>query len=308
MQAPRATLPPEARFGVALLAMLLASAGGCRIPGLGGPVSDSLANSRQLSQQGVVALERGQQHDAERLLAKAVETCPTNAEARRDYAEALWQRGARAEALTQLAEACRLIPEDAALRVRQAEMHLAMGQLALARASAEQAIALNPKLPAAWATHGQVLRAAGDLPQALADYHRALGYVPFDQHVLLEVAELYRQLNQPQRALETLQNLADTYNTPAEEPQQVLYLTGLSYMALRRYDDGVQSFAAAAARDRPTPEILYQLAQAQWLAGHPAEAAATAQRALALDPRHQPSRELLDRLASAGPSQTPLRR
>ena len=139
------------------------------------------------------------------------------------------------------------------------------------------------------------MRAAGDLRQALADYQRALGYVPYDQHVLLEVAELYRQMNQPQRALETLQNLADTYNTPAEEPQQVLYLMGLAYVALRRYDDGVESFAAAAARDSPPPEILYQLAQAQWLAGHAAEAAATAQRVLAMDPRHQPSRELLDR-------------
>ncbi|MGO8688295.1 MAG: tetratricopeptide repeat protein [Thermoguttaceae bacterium] len=303
MKAPRATLTPAPWFG-ALLALVIVSLGGCRIPGLGGPVSDSLAASRQLSQQGVAAQERGRQRDAERLLAKAVATCPTNAEAHRDYAECLWQRGARPEAMAQLQEACRLTPDDVALRVRQAEMHLVMGELALARASAEQAIALNPRLPAAWAAHGQVLRAAGDPRQALADYQRALGYVPFDQHVLLQVAELYRQMNQPQRALETLQNLADTYNTPAEEPQQVLYLMGLAYVALRRYDDGVQSFAAAAAHERPTPEILYQLAQAQWLAGHAAEAAATAQRALAMDPQHQPSRELLDRLAS----QTPLRR
>ena len=254
---------PKPGLRAALLALLIVSAAGCRIPGLGGPVSDSLANSRQFSQQGVAALERGQQADAERLLAKAVETCPTNCEARRDYAEALWQRGARADALTQLAEACRLTPEDAALRVRQAEMYLAMGQLGMARGSADQAIALNPKLPAAWAIRARVLRAAGDLRQALADCHRALDYGPFDQHVLLDVAELYRQMNQPQRALETLQNLADTYTTPAEEPQQVLYLMGLAYVALHRYDDGVQSLAAAAARERPTPEILYQLAQAQ---------------------------------------------
>ena len=105
---------------------------------------------------------------------------------------------------------------------------------------------------------GRVIYAAGDLQQALADYHRALSYAPYDQHLLLDVAELYRQMNQPQRALETLQALAETYNTPAEEPPRVLYLLGLSQVALKRYDDAVESFAAAS-RDKPTPEVLYQL-------------------------------------------------
>ena len=172
--------------------------------------------------------------------------------------------------LPQLEEACRLTPEDAALWVRHAEMRLAMGQLALARAAAETAINLNPRSPAAWAVRGRVTRDAGDLQHALADFHRALGYAPYDRRVLLEVAELHRRMNQPQRALETLQSLADTYNTPAEEPQQVLYLMGLAYVALNRYDDGVESLAAAATRERPTPEILYRLAEAQWLAGNPA--------------------------------------
>ncbi len=93
MKAPRAILPSAPRSCAAALAMVTMLAGGCRIPGLGGPVSDSLANSRQLSQQGIAALDRGQQSEAERLLAKAVAACPTNAEARRDYAESLWQRG-----------------------------------------------------------------------------------------------------------------------------------------------------------------------------------------------------------------------
>ena len=39
-------------------------------------------------------------------------------------------------------------------------------------------------------------------------------------------------MNHPERALETLQSLADCY-TPAEEPQQVLYLSGLAYLALQ---------------------------------------------------------------------------
>ena len=213
-------------------------------------------------------------------------------------------RGARTEAIAQLKEACRLIPTDAAMHGQLAEMYLAAGQREAAQATAEMAIRLNPRLPAAWAVRGRAMCAGGNLAQALADFQRALGCVPYDQRILLDTAELYRQMNQPQRALETLQSLANTYS-PAEEPQQVLYLQGLAYGALGRHDDAVDSLAAAAARDKPSPEILYRLAQAEWLAGRPADAATTAQQALALDPRHQPTHELLISMQMAQQPESP---
>jgi len=286
---------------ICLLAVLLS---GCQVPGREGAVSRSLATCRQLSQQGVAALEREQVQQAETLLAKAVAACPVDPEARRHYAEALWRGGAVPEAITQLEEACRLASEDATLRVRLAEMHLVVGQLEPARQSAQQALDLNPKLPAAWAIRGRVMLAGGQPQEALADFHRALGYAPEDRQILLEVAELYRQLSWPQRALATLHSLADTYS-PGEEPQQVLYLMGLAYTALGRYDDAVERLAAAAVRGAPTPEILSGLAEAELLAGHPAEAEAAAERALVLQPRHPASLELLDRLRMARQPQFP---
>jgi tetratricopeptide (TPR) repeat protein len=270
-------------------------------------VSDDLASSREYSRKGIEALDSGRTNDAEVLLAKAVATCPSNGEARQDYAASLWQRGAKMEAVAQIKQACRLMPGDAAMHGQLAEMQLALGQAAAARRSAETAIRLNPKLPAAWAVRGRVMWAAGDLPQALADLQRALGGVPYDQRILLDLAELYRQMDQPQRALETLQSLADTYS-PTEEPQQVLYLQGLAYIALGRHDDAVESFASAAARDKPSPEILYRLAQAQWLAGRPIEAATTAQQALAMDPRHQPTLQLRASMQMAQQPESPTRR
>jgi tetratricopeptide (TPR) repeat protein len=279
---------------------------GCRLPGRDGPVPASLASCRQYSQQGVAALERGQSEKAAELLAKAVKACPADPEARRNYAEALWQRGARAEAIAQLEQAARVANDDASLHVRLAEMHLAMSRLDAARKSAEQAVERNPRSAAAWAARGQVLRAAGDPQQALADCHRALRYAPDDRRILLEVAELQRQLNQPERALQTLQCVADTY-APGEESQQVLHLTGMAYMALGRYDDAVESLSTAVTRETATPEVFCRLAEAQWLAGHPAEAAASAQRALTLNPKHQPSIELLGRIETAQRTQQPLR-
>jgi tetratricopeptide (TPR) repeat protein len=286
---------------------LLGAICGCHFTDTRAPVPDALISSRQLSQQGCAALERAQDQEAAALLAKAVKVCPVDPDARRHYAEALWQRGMRSEALKQLQEACRLAPEDAATRARLADMYLAVGQVPSARDSASQAIVLNPRLPAAWAVRGRVMRATGNAEQALADYHRSLGYAPTDRRVLVEVAELYRQLNRPQRALETLQSLAETY-TAGEEPQQVLYLLGLAYVALQRYDDGVESLAGAAARENPTAEIFYRLGEAQWLAGRPVEASIALDKALALDPRHQAGRDLLARMALARQAESAPRR
>ena len=127
----------------------------------------------------------------ESVLAKAVKTCPTNPEARRDYADALWQRGARPEAIAQLEEACHLAPDIAAIRVRLAEMHLALGQTEPARDNAGNGHPLESQIGLCLGGQGRVMRAAGNLRQALADFHRALGYAPYDRQFLLEVAELY---------------------------------------------------------------------------------------------------------------------
>jgi tetratricopeptide (TPR) repeat protein len=295
----------RSRMNVVLAAVLLA--GGCRLPGRDGPVSQSLADCRRLSQQGVTALERGRQQDAEALLAKAVAACPVDAEARRHYAESLWRRGAQQDAIVQMEEAGRLAGEDAAMAARLAEMHLAAGQPDRARQNAERAVELDAKLPAALAIRGRVTWAAGQPRQALPDYLRALGYAPRDRALLQEIAELYRQLNEPQRALQTLQNLAETYS-PGEEPGHVLDLTGQAYMALGRYDDAVESLSAAVARGNPTADIYCRLGEAELLAGHTQAAAAAARQALILQPQHESGRALLERIEVAQQPQGTLRK
>jgi len=282
------------RIGLAPIvgAALALASGGCRFPGGEGRVSESLVASRQLCHQGVSAIERGQWEQAEQVLADAVERCPVDPDARRHYADALWHRGQREQAVWQLEQASRLALDDATLHVLLAEKRLAMGQVELARQSAQHAIDLDPKLADAWAIRGRISHAGGQPREALADYHRALGLAPDDRAIQLEIAKLYGELNRPRRALAALDNLADTY--PAgEEPQQVLYLRGLAYAALERWDDAAGSFSAACVREGPTAEILFQLGRAELLAGRPAEAEAAVRQALALDPRHQPSLELL---------------
>jgi tetratricopeptide (TPR) repeat protein len=278
---------------------------GCHWAGLRDPVPASLTASRKLSSEGNELLEQKQTEQAEAKLAEAVKTCPADCDARRYYAETLWLRNARPEAVAQLEEACRLSP-DSDLRVRLAEMYLEMGRLEEAGHNIDQVLSRNLKLAAAWRVRGGVLRCTGDrllaagdgdkartvYYQALADLHRAAGYDPGDRQVISETAAVYRSLGQPQRALESMQSLVETYS-PGEEPQQVLYWTGLDYLALRRYDDAAASLTTALSRDRPTAELLFSLGQAQYGCGRTEYASAALQQALAIDPQHARSRQLL---------------
>lgn len=290
------------RVGLLLIVAVAGTLAGCRLPGRTGPVTRSLVASRQLCQQGVSAIERDQWGRAETLLREAVDTCPFDPDARYYHAEALWHRGEREQAVSQMEEACRLAVDNAALHARLAGMRLAMGQVEAARRGVQDALDLEPKLAEAWAIRARVSRARGEPRRALADYHRALALLPDDRAIQLEIADVYRQLDQAQRALATLHRLAETYS-PGEEPQQVLYLQGLAYAALERWDDAAERFSAAGSQGPPTAEILFQLGQAELHAGRPAAAAAAARQALALDRQHQPSRELLGQLELVlGPS------
>lgn len=288
------------------LTMVLALAG-CRLPAAQGPVSRSLAESRQLSQQGVSALDAGDTATADRLFSEAVETCDSDPNARRHYAETLWQRGKRADAIVQLNEAIRLSPEDDTLLVRAAEIHLAMGDAAAAQKDVRLAIDINPRSPTAWMLVGRIEAVGGHPRDALAAYHRALSYAPENRDALFELAECYRRLGQPERALLSLQNLADTY-PPGEEPRQVAYLQGLALAALGRDQDAVEALAQAVSRGTPNAELLYALAEAETRCGLPEQAWRHVQQAIAADPRHAPSRRLAEHLARAQQPDRPLLR
>ena len=293
------------RNGPISILILLAAMGlpGCQMLSRHGPVSKSLVQSRQLCQQGIAAMERNQLEEAEGLLSNAVKACPENQDSQRYYGEMLWRSGRRREAMEYLEEANRLSVDDAALMAAIAEKRLALGQIQAARQSAQNALDLDPKLPEAWAARGRVRSREGQLRMALADYHRALGLAPDDSDILAEVAELYAEMGCPQQSLAALHRVLDTLPTGAE-PQKLLYLEGLAYSVLGRYDEAVESLLAATTRDDPTPEILFRLGEAELLAGRPVKAAAAAQQALFIDPRHQLSLRLLDRVRVArGPQQ-----
>jgi Tfp pilus assembly protein PilF len=277
------------------LALLVAS--GCATLRRHGDASEAAGACRQLSREGVAALERGDAQRACTLLDQAVAASPGDVDARRQLADVLWQNGAAEEALQHIEKAVQLDPTHAATVVRAGEMLLGVGQPDRALERAEEAIVLDATLPAAWALRGRIYRQRGELDRALADLHQALRYSPSSQDVLLETAELQYQLGRPQRTLTTLQTLLATY-AQGDEPRRALWLEGLAYSAVNRPDDAAAALYAASTRGATEPELLYQLARAQQASGQSAAAAATAQ--LAADAGHGASRTLLAELQAAG--------
>lgn len=280
------------------LAVILTAMAGCRLHRGAEPAPRSLVQCRQLSQQGLRALEHNDLPRAETLLAHAVEACPVDAEARRRYAEVLWQRDKQQEALSQLDEAVRLSSEDSDLLAHAAQMRLTLGQTTQANELAERAIDFDPKNAAAWAARGRVRRRAGQFHEALSDFQRALGIAPDSRDVMREIAEVYQELQQPQQSLAAWQCLCDAY-PPGEEPQHAMYQTGLAYNAVGRPADAVEYFRLAQQRGPTNPELLFHLADAELRAGRRNAARATAQQALQLEPGHAPSLALMERLDPA---------
>jgi tetratricopeptide (TPR) repeat protein len=290
---------------LALCVVTVSACCGCQLIGRERPIPKQMADSRKLSQQGISSLDRGEWDKGETLLLQAIKACPTDAEPHRHYAEALWHRGARDEALAQMREAIRLSGEDPNLAVRLGEMCFELGRQDEATRLAEEAIDVSPHLASAWALRGRIAGSKGQTDEALANVYRGLEYQHDDRALLYLAAELYRAQERPDRALGVLEALRDCY-AAGDEPQRVLYLQGLAFAALARYDDAIEAYNTALDRDRPSAELYYCLAQAQFMARRPALAGVALQQAFALEPNHQPSLALARQveLARRGPPET----
>jgi tetratricopeptide (TPR) repeat protein len=285
------------QFACALALAALAGAGGCRAFRCQKVSDETIAEARQLSLQGMAARQRGRWEQAEALYADAVLKCPRDERARCGYAESLWQRGAQTEAVAHMEEAVRLSGHDPERAVQLGEMYLARGELARAGQQAERAVAANGQLAGAWALRGKVLAAQGSRTDALASFHRALKLQSQYPEVQLALAEIYNQQNRPQRALATLQSLADSF-PPDQVPIDVLIHQGLALRQLGRHADAARSLAQAADRGSPSADLLYELGRTQLSAGDATAARLAIAAALERDPAHIGAQALRDELAT----------
>jgi len=252
---------------------------------------DAIVSAREIALRGTDALQSGRLEQANQLFARAVEVCPVDERVRARYAESLWQQGSRAEAIENMQQAVQLSGGDPELQVRLGRMQLAVGNLQRAAQLADQTIHSGHELAASYRLAGDVLATENRWQEALARYHRALAIHADYPEVQYAIARLYLEHGQVRRALSTLQSLEGHYSK-RDSPANLLYLEGLAYKSLGRFDPAIARLTEATKRGLNTADVYYHLADTHYRAGDPTNARLALQQALALQPGHSEATQL----------------
>lgn len=257
---------PHREAVLALLAVLVASATGCRLVNRRGPVPEELADARRLCNEGLSAADRDDLVGAEALLERAVKSCPTDVDARRHFADVLWRRGERMEAIGQLTAALDLSPEDPALCVEAGRMYLELGLLNDAERLAAEAVRLAPRSADSWRLRGETALARGQPANAVADFHRALALAGDDPELLAATARAYLALGRPRRVLATLAVLEEQRSADGL-PGDMLVLEARAYEALDRTAEAADAYRRAIAKGGAPADAAARLAALDAAAG-----------------------------------------
>ncbi len=244
----------------------------------------ALSDARQNSLRGAEKLQQNKLQEAEVLFSEALRRSSADERAQAGMAEVLWQRGDHAPAIQHMAEAATISGGNPDTLVRLGEMNLQQGALDEALSQADLALENQRSHAGAWALRGKVLQQRQQLEEAMSCYHRALSDQPNLPGVQIALAEIYRDLGRPQRALATLDAMTDGQPSERVSPQ-ALMLKGLALadMGEANAARGCLKNAALCCRDDASPQLL-AIAQSQMETGDYAEARICLGRAFRHDP------------------------
>ncbi len=272
--------------GACCVLLIAACASGCRTLRTKRHTRN-LTAARQLSLRGADHLQQQNYSEAEPLFSEALKHSYADERAHWGKAEVLWTQGQREQAIAHMNQAVELSGNNPDLLVRLGEMYLDEDQLEAALQQADLVLARDRQHPEAWALKGRVLRLRNALPDSLDCYQIALIHKPVNPDVRLALADIYDAMGRPQRALATLDQLAD--DQPTEQiPARAWMLKGQSLAALGQSAEARNCLqqAATCACESET-ELLLDLAQLQYESGDLAEARICLGRALRNNP-HDP--------------------
>ena len=272
---------------IVVAALCVCGSSGCATLSSRNPVEGNVLAARHCSQQGMAALDRGHIRQAEQHFAEAVAQCPDNIDARCQLAECLWRRGANYDAIEHLSEALKSSESnDPQILVRLGQMKLEVGEIEDAQALVQRALHSSPDAPQPWQLDGSIRYQQGRYQEALASYQRSLSHAPENVETQLAIAEIYHRLERPGRTLATLTNVER--RLPAGyDNQRLLTLKGTALNRMTRCEEAVSVLTSAIQTDAPSPELMEQLAFAQFHTGRYQQARQTIRRALPLSNSEQ---------------------
>ncbi len=179
-----------------------------------------------------------------------------------------------------LERAVQLDPRRAALRLNLAEGLEAKGDLARAMGVLHTVLASDATNLRAWVTAGDIAERQGDLPGAIEAWNRAHDAHPAASGPIARLARTELGRGKPAEAMMILDALLQRSPGDAE----VLALWCQCLAALRQWPELEKTAANWCAAERGNPVAWRHLATAQIELGHPLDAAASWQNAMALAP------------------------
>ena len=252
----------------------------------------ALSDARQNSLRGTEKLQQNKLQEAEFLFTEALRRSSADERAQAGMAEVLWQRGEHQPALEHMTQAVTTSGGNPDTLVRLGEMSLQLGMLDEAFAAAESALENQRKHAGAWALRGRVLQQRRQFEEALTSYHRALSDQPKLPEVQIALAEIYRELGRPQRALATLDAMTDGQSKEQISPDAWM-LKGLALADLGETSAAKNCLRnAALCCGDEVSDMLLAVAQRQIEAGDYAEARICLSRAGRHDPDNPQTRYL----------------
>ena len=261
---------------ILILAVLAPLLSGCATLKRFNPLGPRTLEARRLTQEAEAAIHGASWDEAERKLVQAIDKSPDDNHARSVLADVLWQRGASRAAVEQKSRAVALSGRNDPIQLTElGQMEFSTGQLDGALQHANDAIAEDNMYSDAWTLRGFVLRAQGKPEESLNSFFRSLSIRSDDSSARLEIARIYHQTGQPQRALAILGAVPSAEVAPCSEFAEVCYLRGVIMQQLGRPIDAIASLRLAKENGCDAHDLLLHLAESRFQAGEQLQARAT---------------------------------
>ena len=223
-------------------------------------LADSPVHHGALNLAALVALERGQSEEAQRLLEDAVTLHPEEPVYHCNLSVALCRNHLHAEAIEAARRASRLRPGYLRALLNEGDAHFSSGDFEAALGAFERALAVEPEHTIALAYRGDALRSLGRVRAAIASYERALALEPDQAHATANLGLTLFGVGHPERALELTRRATEI---APREPDAWMNL-GATLRNLGRIADAMDAYAEAYELAPESAPLRTRIAQL-WL-------------------------------------------